>query len=283
MKFSEMFSNFSSKKHTINGRNLEYSQDLNFNHLYMMEGLTPEQREYVVNFQNRFEMLYDMADSTTTTPLVIENGQIPNGTLVHRCYLSVDRLRSISQSGIMASEWFGIEESEREAPFCTFLTEKMDFEHPMHAKIHDASFIPNPGEICLYFDSSNELMQDLLSVDYFEYSAKKLRGEDLSEYPPVIREFYDNVIDAKSCKFGKNMHMNPSFRNAWRAIPGGIPAKLVNGIGIHSSKATPELLDELGQLFPYATIYNEKFEVLRPALIQQKDTKMDIDGPEKSE
>jgi len=283
MKFSDVKTTMQLNQHELHGQNLEDQTNLSFNDLCMMEGLTPEQSEYVENFQDRFEELWDRAEESTVTPLVIENGVIPDKTLSHKCTFNKDSLRSISQSGLMATEWFGQKESASEGCFCTFIRDKKDFSSQGVAMFHNSKFRPAPNGIVLFFDNSNEFMQELLSIDFFEYEAKKQRGEDLSEYPKVIRDFYDNVVEPMS-PHGKNFHIKTeSEQYSWHAIPGGIPSKLVNGISIQSSIATPELLDELNNMFPNANIYNEKLELIRPALVLQQNANMGFEGPEKSE
>ena len=269
MKFSKMFEQLSSTRHSIEGRNLGRQDNVRFNHLYMMDGFTPEQREAAVNFEERFQVMWDKAEESSVNPLVTEKWIIPEGTISHNCIFNMDQLRSISQSGVLATEWFGIPESELEGRCCAFVDESLS-TRCLISPTRVTPTVYRTGAV-IYFDKDNELMQDLLSVDFFEYMARKGRGEDLSSYPPVIREFYDQVVEPYS-PAGKKMHDRPGSRTySWRAIPGGIPAKLINGISIHSSVATPEVVAELNQLFPNATIYNEIMETLSPALVQQRN------------
>lgn len=279
MSFLDVKEKMSSKIHNLEGANLEAVEGVSFRDLYMIEdddrhNLTAEQRECILSFQEKFEELWNKAEESTVTPLEIENGKLPNGVVKHSTLLNMDAINNISQSGIMASEWFGVFESEREGAFCTFLTEKMDMPNPVNQMVNSRSFIVGDG-ITFFVDTQNEFMQELLSMDYFDYVYKKnTQPDEVQNYPELIRNFYDKVVEPFS-PASKTFHNPARMFYAWKAIPGGIPSTLINGIAIHSKNVTPELLSQLSDMFPNANIYNENYQLIGQAPVLNQNFKSD--------
>lgn len=274
MKFSKVKETMGQKKHNLVGRNLMYENDVSFADLYMLDSLTPEQSECVAIFQDKFEGIWDESEESSVRPLSIQDGIVPEHTLVHRTKFNMDQLRSIASSGLLATEWFGIYETANEARFCAFLDEKTTYTSSTPAILHKRDFMIKSGGVMLFFDNDNEIMQKLLSYDFFEYVAKKQRGEELTGYPQFIMDFFDSVVEPKSFG-GREFHLYPDkYHSSWHAIPGGVPAKLINGIGLHTDHITPEVLSELRELFPSANIYNENMDLVMPALVLHQTSSM---------
>lgn len=187
--------------------------------------------------------------------LKIENGKVvvPKNQMYHACNLeTLSQMESYADLGIVATEWFGVFESEGEARFCAFVKNDLrrsDFEG-------DSS----QTEIRFYIDSENPLWQKLSNLDYFEYEhIKETTPEKIQElYPKDIIDLYDQIIEPLSAG-GKNMHDNPNYHTyTWQAIPGGIPPQLIVGIQIGShNKQLLEQIDEIQKLFPNAAIFDE--------------------------
>ena len=132
--------------------------------------------------------------------------------------------------------------------------------------------------VVFYFDQSNPIMQDLLRLDYFEYARR------VKECPETIKDFYsqeeiqmfEDIIYARSPR-GRLFHTkeNSNFCFAdWIAIPGAIPAELVNGLCIHNeNKTMMQNIHELSNMFPNATIFDQHTNILCNAkiLIDEED------------
>lgn len=111
--------------------------------------------------------------------IIDDNGivDIPKNALNHRCSNSMDSIREISRYGLLASEWFGELESEREWCFCTFISRMKGNNYPYHGDLaEDDKSRLNIGEnIILFFDEENPIMEYLLHLDYFEFEHQNTR------------------------------------------------------------------------------------------------------------
>ncbi len=231
--------------------------------------------QIIVSLEN---MYYNMANKTET-PIkdfpIDEEGRakILPGMVNHRCNHSIDTLNFISKYGILASEWFGIPESEREGCFCTFVSRMKPNSYAFLGSLgEDNKSRLNVGKgVILFFDDSNPVMKYLLHLDYFEYeNIKKTNKEKISElYSSEEIELFDKLIEPLSpAGIGMRREYDTKF-NYWSAIPGGIPSFLVNGICIKKNNYTEEDLDKISELFPNATIFRNDLQIVR---YPKKDT-----------
>ena len=223
--------------------------------------LTPERMDCLHDLENFVEYIY--GQQTEVTPMKVdENGkvEIGEGKIFHRAKATnLERMEDFAVGGILPTEWFGILESEWEARFCTFLSYTRDYEYRPTNQLHKNMRTPYEwGQIVFYIDETNPITKMLTDLDYFTYAYKKEKGEDLSMYPPKVRELMDNLIYPLS-PCGRNTHENENWHyHEWLAIPGGVPSFLINGISIHSqNEGLVENLDKIQELFPQATIFNE--------------------------
>ena len=231
----------------------------------------------------KLELLYlNMEEQLKDQPIdsmeIDDNGNvvIPLNALNHRCSNSIESLKNISKYGLLASEWFGELESEREGCFCTFLSRMKGENYPYSGDLaEDDRSRLNLGEnVILFFDENNLLMKYLLHLDYFEFEHQKQVNPDYSSlYSTNELEILEELIEPIS-PAGKNMRKNYDFKtNYWSAIPGGIPSKLINGICVKNNNYSSEELDEISNLFPSAVVFDSNKKVLRYPLIsnQNKD------------
>ena len=181
--------------------------------------------------------LFEESKETDIQPFPQKDGKVEilAGMINHRCFSSLDSLRALSQYGILASEWFGQIESEREGVFCSFIDRihseegdnyKAEALNKQRLKSRDNHFI------VLFLDSANPIMKKLLHLDFFEYERiKQLKPEQISKiYTSEEIEIFDQIIEPFSPS-GKDFHINNILPYCdWSAIPGGIPSALVNGI-----------------------------------------------------
>ena len=210
-------------------------------------------------------------------PMDIEDGTVvitPNA-LNHRCSNSIESLQEISNYGILASEWFGELESEREGCFCTFVSRMKGSDYPYLGDLaEDDKSRLNIGEnVILFFDEKNPLMQYLLHLDYFEFEHQKKENPNYASlYNSNELEILEELIEPLS-PAGKDMRKSYVFKtNYWSAIPGGIPSKLVNGICVKNNNYSESELDVISSLFPEAVIFDSNKQVLRyPFINQLKD------------
>lgn len=190
--------------------------------------------------------------------------KIEDGMVAHRAFASdLKKMMSFSKAGILASEWFGQLESEHEGRFCTFVTKVKTFEHQISADMHKKMYVPTSKQsIIFFFDEKNPTMKELMANDYFGYIHKVKTGQDVSHYPENIKELLDEII-APLSPAGVNHHKKDFLHfSAWLAIPGGIPPYLINGLCIHSAnKDLLEQLEKIQEMFPNATIFDEKQNV----------------------
>ncbi len=223
----------------------------------------------IINLENMYLGFLNKFDSPVIDFPIDENGKakIVPGMVNHRCDNSLDSLSNISKYGILASEWFGIPESEREGCFCAFVSRMKPESYKILGSMgEDNHSRLNIGRnVILFFDDTNPVMKYLLHLDYFEY--EKIKQEDKSKlnelYTKEEIELFDKLIEPFS-PAGKNMRKPYDFSvNYWSAIPGGIPSFLVNGICIKKNNYTEEELDKISEMFPNATIFKNDLEVVR--------------------
>ena len=273
----------------VNGNNLTCDEEVSFDLISNYFDLEDWQIEILDYWQKYYLSIYVQSESDEIKPLDIEDGKvvIKEGQPFHTMPARLASLKNISVGGLLASEWFGILESENEASLCTFLDtihpeipekqfglypnkEEMDYISKWNRSIQNrkAALASESSRITLYFDMENPIMKTLMSYDFFEYlKVRKNNPEKLDElYPYKLRELYEGLCDAENMNFSSKFHNDNNYqRKSWLAIPMGIPPFLINGICINS-KANSELLDnldEISELFPHATIFNENREVLR--------------------
>jgi len=209
---------------------------------------------------------------------------ISTGQPFHCMAVNLQSLRNISISGLVASEWFGILESENEAYLCTFLDtlhenvpervfgksptgEEINYMRKYSESVKNFRSAFGSNSITLFFDMNNPIMKMLMNFDFFEYL--KIRNENKDKlkeiYPSKLIDLYENVVGAENFRFSSKFHNDNAYRTkSWLAIPLGIPPMLINGICINS-KFMPQFessIEEISTLFPNATIFNENKEVI---------------------
>ena len=222
--------------------------------------------------------LYRKARDSEVVPMTIDedNRVIIKPYMVnHSCSSDLNNLKSIAQYGVLASEWFGVLESEREACFCTFVSRMKTDDYPFKGSLAEDNFSRlNIGtDVLLFFDETNPIMQYLLHLDYFEFEyIKNVSLEILNQiYTKEEKALLLGIVEPLS-PAGRNMRKNSNTKcNYWSAIPGGIPPFLINGICVKRKKYSNEVLDELNMLFPNAVIFNSKKEVIRYPYKLSKD------------
>lgn len=221
----------------------------------------------------KLEILYlsikEQASKQNIKPMIIDencNVILKKGAVNHRCSKSLENLRAISNFGILASEWFGELESEREGCFCTFVSRMKGDNYPYRGDLgeDDRSRLNIGKNVILFFDDTNPLMEYLLHLDYFEFEHQKQNNPDYTSiYTPNELELLEGLIEPIS-PAGKDMRKSFEFKtNYWSAIPGGIPSELVNGVCIKNNDYSEEELDEISALFQNAVIFDSSKKVLR--------------------
>lgn len=276
----------------IQGANLE-SQEVEYRLLSEYPFFSDERQEIVKKLEGLYLNLFEESKETNIKPFPQKDGkaEILPGMINHRCYNSLDSLRTLSQYGILASEWFGQIESEREGVFCSFVDRiHSEEEHNGRAKVLNTQRIKSiDNSVVLFLDSANPIMEKLLHLDFFEYvKIKQLSPEKISElYTSEELELFEQIIEPFS-PCGRNFHIKNMLPQCdWSAIPGGIPSALVNGICTKTKIYSKEEIDEITKLFPNATIFNGELEIIcttkkekstqdlgRETLEEQKDIRL---------
>lgn len=205
-----------------------------------------------------------------------ENGNviIEKHAINHRCSNSVESLRTIANYGLLASEWFGELESEREGCFCTFVSRMKGENYPYKGDLgeDDRSRLNIGNNVILFFDENNPLMKYLLHLDYFEFAhQKQINSNYKALYTQEELDLLEKLIEPISPS-GKDMRKPYDFKtNYWSAIPGGIPSELINGICIKNNNYLEKELDEINSLFPNAVIFDANKKILRYPIISQSE------------
>ena len=256
----------------IKGANLG-EKEVEYKLLSEFPFFSDERQEIVKRLEQLYLKFQTESKETNVKPFPQKDGkvEIMPGMVNHRCSNSLDSLRALSQYGILASEWFGQMESEREGVFCSFVDrihseEESDGRKQYIAKKLNLQRLKSiSNDVILFLDTTNPIMEQLLHLDYFEYEkVKQQNPEKLTEiYSKDEIELFDSIIEPLS-PAGKDFHTKDSLPYCdWFAIPGGIPAILVNGICTKNKSYDKEYIDEVSKLFPNATIFNGELEILQ--------------------
>ena len=272
----------------INGINLEKMQ-VQFKLLSEWPYYDDKKKKAIITRLEQFYLeLVEKSKGTSVKPFPQENGKVKivPGMPNHSCSNLLGTLRGISQYGIIASEWFGIPESEKECRFCASIAKIHSEDSDKNAIIRNYNRLNNnTSRILLFLDESNPIMQKLLHLDYFEYERiKQQNPEELIKiYNRDEIELFDQIIEPLSPQ-GKSFHLRyqlPFYD--WSAIPGGIPSTLVNGICIKSNNYEKEYVEEIARLFPNATIFNRNLEIIYISKIKSEMQEESDTGPKKIE
>lgn len=224
----------------------------------------------------RLEQLYlsfqEESKKTVVTPFPQEDGKVvlSTGMINHKCSGSLEILRTISQYGILASEWFGQAESEGEGAFCTFVDRiheenSNDDRRKKRAILLNSKMLKSmDNDVLLFFDETNSIFKQLLHLDYFEY--EKVKNQSLDKLIEIYNEeeieLFEQIIAPFSLG-GRTFHTKGILPYCdWSAIPGGIPSKLINGICIKNNNFDKEYIEKVEKLFPNATIFKGNLEIL---------------------
>lgn len=252
----------------IQGANLG-QKEVEYRLLSEYEFFNDERQGMVKKLEQLYISFFEESKKTNIKPFPQKDGkaEILTGMINHRCSSSLDSLRKLSQYGILASEWFGEIESEREGVFCAFVDRiHSEEEQNDRAKILNTQRLKSKYDntVLLFFDSTNQVMEKLLHLDFFEYvKIKQLSPEKISKlYTSEEIELFEQIIEPFS-PCGRNFHTKNMLPYCdWSAIPGGIPPLLVNGICTKTQPYDKEEIEEIAKLFPNATIFDGELEII---------------------
>lgn len=253
----------------INGANLG-KQEVEYQSLTSFDDLPLESKEEISFVEQLYKNISSRSEDFSINEFPITNDgkvDIKPGMVNHGCSGNLEALANISKYGVLASEWFGILESECEGRFCVFVSRTKNEDYPFTGTLAEDNYTRlNIGKnVLLFFDEQNPIFQYLLHLDYFEYESIKEKNKEQIEqiYTKEEINMFDNLIEPLS-PGGKGMRKNYDFKtNYWSAIPGGIPSFLVNGICIKNNEYTDEQLDRISMLFPQATIFKGDLDIVR--------------------
>ena len=240
-----------------------------------------KRQEVVKKIEQLYLALNEQSKRTEVNSFPQENGKaiIKPGIINHKCSNSLDVLSTIAQYGILASEWFGVIESEREGVFCSFVDrihdeENGDENRQHRSKVLNLQKLRNLSNyVVLFFDGTNPIMEKLLHLDYFEFERVKQQTPDKlhENYSEEEIELFESIIEPFS-PGGKNFHTKNLLPYCdWSAIPGGIPSALVNGICINNKQYDKEYIEEIAKLFPNVTIFNSELEIIYTPKKEKKE------------
>ena len=238
-----------------------------------------ELKEIIQKLESLYLNIQNQAKEQQIKPMTYdENGKviIDKHAINHKCSNSIESLRTISNYGLLASEWFGELESEREGCFCTFVSRMKGTNYPYRGDLaeDDRSRLNIGKNVILFFDENNPLMKYLLHLDYFEFAHQKQTNPNYKTlYTPEELDILEKLIEPISPS-GKDMRKPYNFKtNYWSAIPGGIPSELINGICIKNNNYSEEELDEISRLFPNATIFKNNLVIVHYPYLETNTNK----------
>ncbi len=262
----------------IRGANLEPTE-VNFANLSEKKWFDDEEQNRLVKYvEDTYYNLESQVGEVNEFPRDGDHVLLLPGMLNHRCAPFFENLESLSTHGVLASEWFGVLESELEGRFCVFLSRTKGEDYPYKGDLAEDNWsrLNIDKDILLFFDDQNPVMKKLLHLDYFEYEG--IKNNDPSKIPEIYTsdeiELFDKLIEPLS-PYGTDMRVDyDGIYNYWSAIVGGIPSSLVNGVCIKTNNFSDEENKRLSDLFPNATIFNNNLEIV----CERKNT---IDKPHK--
>ena len=258
---------------SISGMNLDSVDNCHFDSL--SEQIKPKSGKELLAIKNLeafyFNLFSTIEDSDFSIPRIDESYDkvvLDENSYFHILPANMEVLKSISMAGLVASEWFGQLEKEKEACFCTFLNrfnslEENKMTNNRNAYYNYLMYVTSDTHVWLFFDKRNYYMNELLKLDFFEYQKiRKTKKDKLtSSYPKEIIDIYENLILPMSPS-SSDFHDKFSRTYFWSAIPGGIPPMLINGICIGDDSKLYQELDTIKVLFPNATIFDGKRNIL---------------------
>ncbi len=258
---------------SISGMNLDSVDNCHFDSL--SEQIKPKSGKELLAIKNLeafyFNLFSTIEDSDFSIPRIDESYDkvvLDENSYFHILPANMEVLKSISMAGLVASEWFGQLEKEKEACFCTFLNrfnslEENKMTNNRNAYYNYLMYVTSDTHVWLFFDKRNYYMNELLKLDFFEYQKiRKTKKDKLtSSYPKEIIDIYENLILPLSPS-SSDFHDKFSRTYFWSAIPGGIPPMLINGICIGDDSKLYQELDTIKVLFPNATIFDGKRNIL---------------------
>lgn len=259
----------------IEGQNLgEVSAELkklsDYNSIYNWVDDSKKKNE-ISKLENLYLNLCNHVNEFKIKPMEIDQNEqviIQKNMINHRCSNNLEVLQTISQYGILASEWFGKLESEQEGCFCTFISRMKDDDYNCNFRgdlAEDNFSRLNKGDdVLLFFDEDNPIMKYLLHLDYFEFEYQKSCNPNYKQlYTDSELSLLENLIEPLS-PAGNDMRQNFDWKtNYWSAIPGGIPSSLVTGVCIKNNTFTDSEIDLINSYFPKAVIFDSKQNVVR--------------------
>ena len=152
--------------------------------------------------------------------------------------------------------------------------EKEDFykraKEAYRQELMKRSFVASKGEAEI-----NRRVEKLLPAKYIdkyplllpEKLNIKLRNllKEKYNYDDLILDLFDQIIEPLS-QASTNFHDNPQSQSYhWRAIPGGLPSSLINGIQINAASKdmiSQKDIQRIQRMFPKAVIFDENRKVL---------------------
>ena len=197
-----------------------------------------------------------------TSLLIMEiddNGNvvIPLNALNHRCSNSIESLKNISKYGLLASEWFGELESEREGCFCTFLSRMKGENYPYSGDLaEDDRSRLNLGENVIS-SSTYETQETTESfvVDQTEGSSS-IEGNDLQIAETDSFSMDDGNYQEETEDLGSEGYVNLEddlVRLADDSVSGYVRL-FINGTSVIPENGEVRSLDEFGNTLWYVDL-----------------------------
>ncbi len=255
----------------LQGLNLELTSNCHLDSLINHFNYTSSRKKALVALEKIYFEMYSNIEKNNNNFKMQEDEDkviLDENSYFHILPANMETLKSISMFGLVASEWFGQLEKQKEACFCTFLNrfnslEENEKTNNCNAYHNYVMYKTSDTHVWLFFDKRNYYMNELLKLDFFEYQRIRKTEKDklTSLYPKEIIDIYENLILPMSPS-SSTFHDNLCRTYFWSAIPGGIPPMLINGVCIGDYSKLYQELDTIEYLFPNATIFDGKRNIL---------------------
>ena len=210
-----------------------------------LEGLESEKQLVIKEQIERFKKLKE-EDRRIIEPS--DNLLLPKGTLIHGTSFNDDNLKSISNSGIITGQFFGIEE-DGETYYCAdFHKVPKDESIREYDEFHSKNY--NDGR-CPFGNKGKNSIAFLIYPDD--------RNKELLKYDCFIKDTEEgkvtrSMVNEKGLPYDDNTIMS--------SILFGVPSNFINGIVIGDNLISKENIERLNNLFPNVFIVRNTGEII---------------------
>lgn len=229
----------------------------------LIENLPSEQK---ITIKEQIERFKELRNESNKVVIPDDKLVLPKGTLIHGTFFEKSKLKSISHSGIITGQFFGIEE-DGETYYCA------DFHKvPLDQSLEDYnnSFPYNDGR-CPFGNLGKNTVAFLIYPDD--------RLNELIEYDCFDKDSNEGKLTRS---FVNEAGLPYDDNTIMSSILFGVPSNFINGIVIGDNVLTKENVDLLTELYPEAFLTRNNGEIVRKQNEDNKITDIRVNSAIKS-